>query len=174
MKTRTIFVAAAFLLGTAISAQADTYTYNYVGPAFVGGTDHVAVTFTTSAPLVPAKSYLTAADAGVISGAVSVVGPGGVVSGFTLPLTTFQIHTNGTAGTAVAGIDSWFVLGDASNLSGASPTMTGTHFQAYTMNTMAFIPGSDIPGAIIRARKSVSPPAGLVMMRIGLFGYSWA
>src|SRR6185295_10650601 len=70
-----------------------------------------------------------------------------VVSGFTLPLTTFQIHTNGTAGTAVAGIDSWFVLGDASYLSGASPTMTGTHFQAYTMNTMAFIPGSDIPGA---------------------------
>ena len=140
-------VIAGVLLGAAAAAHADTYTYSYVGPTFAGGTDHVAVTFTTSAPLAPSKSYLNAADAGVISSAVTVVGPSGVVSGFTLPVTTFQIHTNATAGTGTPGIDAWFVFGDASNLAGTSPTMTGTDFQSYTMNTMAFIPGSDIPGA---------------------------
>ena len=143
-----VFVAATLLLGSAVPAQADTYTYNYVGPTFTGSTDHVAVTFTTSAPLAAAKSYLSAADAGVISGGVTVVGPNGAVSGFTLPLSTFQIHTDTTAGATVPGVDSWFVLGDASNLAGTAPTMTGVHFQSYTMTTMAFIPGSDIPGAI--------------------------
>jgi hypothetical protein len=147
MLRRIISIAAALTLGTAVSAQADTYTYNYVGPTFTGGTDHVAATFTVSTPLAPGKSYLKAADAGVISAAVTVVGPNGVVSGFTLPVTAFQIHTNATASATVPGIDAWFVMGDASNLAGTSPSMTGTHFQSYTMNTMAFIPGSDIPGA---------------------------
>ncbi len=144
---RLVPVIAGVLLGAAAVAHADTYTYNYVGPTFTGGTDHVAVTFTTSAPLAPSTSYLSGADAGVISGAVTVVGPTGVVSGFTLPLSTFQVHTDATASISNPGIDAWFVLGDASNLSGTSQTMTGTHFQAYTMNTMTFIPGSDIPGA---------------------------
>ena len=139
---------AGVLLGAAAVAHADTYTYNYAGPTFTGSTDRVAVTFTTSVPLAPSTSYLSAADAGVISGAVTVVGSAGVVSGFTLPVSTFQIHTDATAGIGNPGIDSWFVLGDASNLSGTSPTMTGTDFQAYTMNTMAFIPGSDIAGAV--------------------------
>jgi hypothetical protein len=142
-----MFIAAALLLGASVSAQADTYTYNYVGPTFVGSSDRVGITFTTSAPLVPAMSYLSAADAGVISGAVTVTGPSGVVSGFTLPINTFQIHTNATASMTTPGIDAWFAMGDASNLTGTSPSMTGTDFQAYTMNTMAFIPGSDIQGA---------------------------
>ena len=145
--SRLVPVIAGVLLGASAAAHADTYTYSYTGPTFIGGTDHVAVTFTTSAPLAPSTSYLTAADAGVISGAVTVVGPAGVVSGFTLPFTTLQLHTDGTATASVPGIDAWFVLGDAGNLAGSSPTMTGTHFQSYTMNTMAFIPGSDIPGA---------------------------
>ncbi|HSQ80504.1 MAG TPA: putative Ig domain-containing protein [Casimicrobiaceae bacterium] len=145
--SRLVPFIAGVLLGASAAAHADTYTYNYAGPTFTGGTDHVAVTFTTSAPLAPSTSYLSAADAGVISGAVTVVGPAGVVSGFTLPLSTFEIHTNATAGISSPGIDAWFVLGDASSLSGTSPTMTGTDFQAYTMNTMVFIPGSDIPGA---------------------------
>lgn len=144
---RLVPVIAGVLLGASAVAHADTYTYNYVGPTFTGRTDHVAVTFTTSAPLAPSTSYLSAADAGVISGAVTVVGPVGVVSGFTLPLSTFQVHTDATASIGNPGIDAWFVLGDASSLSGTSPTMTGTDFQSYTMNTMTFIPGSDIPGA---------------------------
>jgi hypothetical protein len=144
---RLVPVIAGVLLGASAVAHADTYTYNYVGPTFTGSTDHVAVTFTTSAPLAPSTSYLSAADAGVISGAVTVVGATGVVSGFTLPLSTFQVHTDATASIGIPGIDAWFVLGDASNLSGTSPTMTGTDFQSYTMNTMTFIPGSDIPGA---------------------------
>ncbi|MGC1817438.1 MAG: Ig domain-containing protein [Casimicrobiaceae bacterium] len=145
--SRLVPVIAGVLLGAATAAHADTYTYNYTGPAFTGGTDHVAVTFTTSAPLAPSTSYLTAAAAGVISGAVTVEGPTGVVGGFVLPLSTFQIHTDATAGIGNPGIDAWFVLGDASNLSGTSPSMTGTDFQSYTMNTMVFIPGADILGA---------------------------
>jgi hypothetical protein len=138
---------AAAALGASLAAQADTYTYRYAGPAFLGSSDHVSVSFTTAAPLAPSMSYLTAADAGVISSAVTVVGSGGVVSGFTLPVTAIQLHTNAAAGASTPGIDAWFVMGDASNLAGSTPSMSGTHFQAYTMNTMAFIPGSDIPGA---------------------------
>ena len=39
---------------------------------------------------------VAAADAAVVSGAVTVVGPNGIVSGFTLPFTTFQLHTDAT------------------------------------------------------------------------------
>ncbi len=138
-------VAALFITA---SAYADTYTYKYVGPTFTGGTDHVEIAFTTSTPLAPSKSYLDATSANVISGNLTVVGPNGVVAGMTLPLSTFQLHTNATASATTHGVDSWFVLGDISNLSGTAPTMTGVHYQAYTMNTMAFIPGSDIPGAV--------------------------
>ncbi|HET9653576.1 MAG TPA: Ig domain-containing protein, partial [Usitatibacter sp.] len=147
MFSRIGLAAAVLALGASLAAQADTYTYKYVGPAFTGRTDHVEVTFTTSAPLAPSKSYLSLADAGVISGAVTVVGANGVVSGFTLPITWFQLHTNATASGTVPGIDSWDVMGEAKSLTGTSPAMSGTDFQAYTMNTMAFIPGSDIPGA---------------------------
>ena len=146
MVRRIIFIAALLLLG-ATAARADTYTYTYTGPGFATASDHVVLTFTTATPLQPSRSYLSAADAGVISGVVTVVGTNGLVSGFTLPITTFQLHTNATAGTGTPGIDAWFVMGDASNLTGTSPTMTGTHFQAYTMNTMTFIPGSDVVGA---------------------------
>lgn len=145
---RPLFGAIAMLLGLSATAQADTYTYQYTGPSFRGGTDHVAINFTTSAPLTASKSYLSAADAGVISGSVTVAGPNGVVSGFTLPLSTLQIHTDTTASAAAPGIDAWYIVGDVSNLAGTAPTMTGTHYQAYTMNTMQFIPGSDIPGAV--------------------------
>jgi hypothetical protein len=146
-RRRLVAILGAALIGASAHASADTYTYHYAGPTFVGGTDHVEVTFTTSAPLAPSTSYMSPADAGVISGGVTVVGPTGVVSGFTLPFTAFELHTNANAGAATPGIDAWFVLGDASNLAGTSPTMTGTHFQSYTMNTLAFIPGSDVPGA---------------------------
>lgn len=132
----------------AASAQADTYTYKYVGPTFSRGTDHIEVTFTTSAPLAPSKSYLDTATANVISGNLSVVGPTGVVSGLTIPFSNyFQLHTNATASAATPGIDAWYIWTDSSTLKGAPPTMTGVDNQAYTMNTMAFIPGSDIPHA---------------------------
>jgi hypothetical protein len=140
------FAVFACLLSAA--AHADTYTYKYVGPTFRGGTDHVEVAFTTSTPLAPSKSFIDQVSANVITGGLSVVGPNGVVAGMQLPLSTFQIHTNSTASATVPGIDSWDLLGDISNLSGLAPTMTGVHYQAYTMNTLAFIPGSDIPGAV--------------------------
>jgi hypothetical protein len=146
LRSRWIKGAAGALLCASAAVYADTYTYNYVGPVFTGGTDHVEINFTTAAPLTTSKSYLSTADAGVISGGVTVVGPGGTV--FSLPLSTFQVHTNTAASAGTPGIDSWFVIGDVSNLSGASPTMTGVHVQAYSMNTLAFIPGSDVPGAI--------------------------
>jgi hypothetical protein len=138
--------AAGVLLFASSAAYADTYTYNYVGPTFTGGTDHVEISFTTSAPLATSRSYLSSADAAVISGAVNVVGPAGTI--FSLPLSTFQVHTSTTASSSTPGIDSWFIIGDVSSLTGTSPTMTGYHIQAYSMNTLAFIPGSDIPGAI--------------------------
>ncbi|MGE5171571.1 MAG: putative Ig domain-containing protein, partial [Rudaea sp.] len=146
-RRRLVAILGAALIGASAHAWADTYTYHYAGPTFTGGTDHVEITFTTSAPLAPSTSYMSVTDAGVISGAVTVVGQNGVVSGFTLPFTAFELHTGANASAADPGIDAWFVMGDASNLAGTSPTMTGTHFQSYTMNTLVFIPGSDIPGA---------------------------
>ncbi|MGO9674158.1 MAG: Ig domain-containing protein [Methylocella sp.] len=138
--------AAAFLATSA--AYADTYTYKYVGPSFAGGTDHIEISFTTSAPLAVSKSYLTPAEASVISGTVNVVGPSGNVAGFPIPLFNLEIHTNATANKTVPGIDSWFIVGDLSSLTGVAPAQTGAFYQAYTMNTLAFIPGSDVPGAV--------------------------
>lgn len=125
-----------------ITVQADT-TYTYDGPAFAGSTDHLSVTFTTTAPLAASTSYIDQTTAGVIAGSVSVVGPNGPLTNFILPITSFQVHTD-TNGA----IDSWYIAGDYNTLVGTDPTMTGTDWQAYTMNTLAFIPGSDIPGAV--------------------------
>src|SRR6185436_4294993 len=116
MKRKIVAIGAGLLLAASAASQASTYTYRYAGPAFVGGTDHVEVSFTVAAPLAPSKSYLSAAYAGVISGAVTVIGPAGVISGFTLPLSTFQLHTGSGASATTPGIDAWFMLGDASNL----------------------------------------------------------
>ncbi len=136
------FIAVVAVCALSISAQAAT-TYTYKGPTFTGGTDHVSVSFTTGAPLAPSTSYLTQTSAGVTASSVQVIGPSGPLVNFTLPVTTFQVHTD------VAGaIDSWFVFGESTTLAGTAPTMTGTDWQAYTMNTLAFIPGSNIPGAV--------------------------
>lgn len=137
--------STALMIGFgALSQAATSYTYTYDGPNFTGSTDRVAVSFTTGAPLAPSKSYLAQTDAGVTASSVSVVGPNGPLVNFTLPVTTFQIHTN-----ANGAIDSWFIFGDKNTLSGTAPTMTGTDWQAYTMNTLVFIPGSDIGAATI-------------------------
>ena len=78
-----------------------------------------------------------------------VVSPSGTqVSAFNLPITTIQLHTDATASASVPGINGWYVMGDIQNLVGPSPYSTGEHWQAYTMNTMQYIPGSDIPGAV--------------------------
>ncbi|MBI1765514.1 MAG: putative Ig domain-containing protein [Acidobacteria bacterium] len=138
MKTRFLLMIAWLLLAVPAFA-ATTYTYN--GPAFTSGTDHVSVSFTVNAPLAPSTSYLSLTAAGVTSSSVSVVGPGGVLTGFVLPVTTFQIHTD-----AAGNIDSWFIFGGKNTLTGVAPTSTGTDWQAYTMNTMAFIPGTGVPG----------------------------
>lgn len=138
MKARLAFIAACLLW--AVPALAAT-TYTYDGPAFTGRTDHVRVTFTTNAPLAPLTSYMSPAAAGVTDSSVSVVGPGGVLTGFTLPITTFQVHTD-----SAGNIDSWFIFGGKNSLVGTAPTSTGTDWQAYTMNTMAFIPGTGVPG----------------------------
>lgn len=113
------------------------------GPTFTLGTDHLSIRFTTITPLAKSKSYLTQATAGVIAGSVTAVGRNGPLPSFTLPVTTLQVHTdaNGT-------IDSWFIFGEFNILAGTAPTMTGTDWQAYSMNTLAFIPGSDIHGAV--------------------------
>lgn len=141
MKLRGLIAIAALSLVASVQA-ANTYTYTYNGPIFNGGTDHVSVSFTTSAPLAPSTSYLSQGSAAVIASSVAVVGPSGPLLNFTLPATTFQVHTNTTGA-----IDSWFIFGEYKTLAGTSPTMTGTDWQAYTMNTLAFIPGSDVPGA---------------------------
>jgi len=138
---KTFFALVAVLVLSATAQAATSYTYTYNGPTFAGGTDHVSVSFTTAAPLAPSTSYLDQASAGVTAGSVSVVGPNGPLVGFTLPITTFQIHTD-----AIGAIDSWFVFGELKTLAGAAPTMTGTDWQAYSMNTLVFIPGSDIGG----------------------------
>jgi len=139
---------AALLLATATAAQASSYTYKYVGPTFTASTNHLEITFTTSAPLAPSTSYLSTTTANVISGTVSVFGPtGAIVQGLQLPITNFQVHTNAAASGTVPGIDSWDIFGEINNTTGVAPTMTGSDLQAYSINTLAFIPGSDIPGA---------------------------
>jgi hypothetical protein len=150
MFNKNVLIIAAAMLAATSAAEADTYTYKYVGPNFIGMTDHLEITFTTSAPLPKSTSLLTTASANVISGNVNVVNASGAPhAGFPLPLSFwFQIHTNTAASATAPGIDSWYIWADVSTLSGVAPTMTGTDYQAYSMNTLAFIPGSDIPGAV--------------------------
>eukprot|EP00899_Mesostigma_viride_P008428 jgi/Mesvir1/17587/Mv08820-RA.1 len=139
-----LLLAAALLCSAAALVAANSYTYTYVGPKFTVGTDHLEVSFTTSAPLAPSKSYLAKVDASVVAGSIKVMGPNGLVSGLNLALTTFQVHTDATASASTHGIDSWFMMGDFTAVTGT----TRVNYQAYTMNSMLFIPGSDIPGAI--------------------------
>jgi hypothetical protein len=109
-------LAIVAVVGLFVPAQAATnYTYTYNGPTFVGGADHVAVSFTTAAPLAPSTSYLDQAAAGVIASSVSVVGPNGPLVNFTLPVTTLQVHTD-----AAGAIDSWFVFGEFNTLTGTA------------------------------------------------------
>lgn len=136
---RDLLVAFATLSLSAMAGAANSYTYQYTGPNFFGSSGHLVVSFTTATPLQASKSYLTATSAGVTSSAVSVVGASTVM---TMPITTFQLHTN-----ASGAVDAWFISGDVGALTGSSPRMAGTDQQAYTMNTLVFIPGSDIPGA---------------------------
>jgi hypothetical protein len=136
-------ILTGFLLGAAALAQAaTTYTYTYTGPNMSSG-DHLVITFTTSAPLAPSKSYISKASAAVLTDSISVVSPAGsLLPNFSLPLSTFQIHSD-----ANGNIDAWDLLGDVNNLTSGSP-MSGTDWQAYSINTLKFIPGSDIPGAV--------------------------
>jgi hypothetical protein len=138
-----ILVSIVSLSAVALSAQAaSSYTYTYNGPLFPGGTDHVSASFTTAGPLAPSTSYLDKTSAGVTASAIWVAGPTGRArGGLILPITTFQVHTDETGA-----VDSWFLFGDLNTLAGVAPTMTGTDWQAYTINTLAFIPGSDIGG----------------------------
>lgn len=132
------------LLGLAVTESQATTTYTYKGPDFLGLTNSLSVSFTTSAPLANSTSYLTTTAAGVTQGAVTVVDANGVaLPGFSLPIFTLQVHTN-----AGGAIDSWYIAGNGINYSGVAPTMSGTFYQAYTMNTLQFIPGSDIPGSV--------------------------
>ena len=126
---------AVLAMGFPATMSATTYTYN--GPSLFGLADHLVVSFSTIAPLAANRSYLSLADAGVTSSSVAVVGPGGVLPNFNLPVNTFQIHTDRSGN-----IDAWFVFGGADTLVGTSPTMIGEDWQAYTINTMDFIVGS--------------------------------
>jgi hypothetical protein len=137
-----LLLSLMLLIGISKSVQAAPVTYTYQGPSFFSATDHLSVSFTTSAPLAANRSYLSQADAQVTASSVTVVGVNGPLTNFTLPVTTFQVHTN-----ASGQIDAWYIFGDFNSLAGLAPTMTGTDRQAYTMNTLTFIPGSDIPGA---------------------------
>ncbi|MFZ2407578.1 MAG: Ig domain-containing protein [Methylobacter sp.] len=104
--------------------------------------DHLVVAFTTAAKLAANKSYVSKLDAGVVqsSDSISVVDPAGTsLPNFTMPLDYgFQIHTD-----ASGNIDSWFTAGNI-NPPTVNGKLNGTGWQAYTMNTLAFIPGSDI------------------------------
>src|SRR5512140_475461 len=116
LKTLVAVVTACTLSASAQAAT--TYTYAYRGPTFAGGRDHVAVTFTIAAPLAPSTSYLDEASAGVTASSVAMLRGTSPLASFTLPVTTFQIHTD-----AAGAIDAWFILGDASTVTGAAPTM---------------------------------------------------
>jgi hypothetical protein len=137
-------LGASLALGllAASASYAASVTYSYQGPGLSGSADHLSVSFTTSAPLAASRSYLSQADAGVTSSSVTLRDASGVKTNFNLPVNTFQLHTN-----ASGQIDAWFIFGGFSSLAGSSPGMTGTDRQAYTMNTLVFIPGSDVPGA---------------------------
>ena len=138
-----ITALSLFVLAISLKAEAAT-TYTYAGSSFAALNGAIVVSFTTTQPLTASTSYLSTSSAGVTQGSLSVVDAnGGVLPGFALPLSMFQVHTN-TKGA----IDSWFILGDGINYTGIAPIMSGPFWQAYTMNTLAFIPGSDIPGAV--------------------------
>jgi Putative Ig domain len=148
MNFKVSLIAAIGMVVSATAAMADTYTYKYVGPAFSAGTDHIEISFTTSAPLAPSASYLSTTQAGVISGSINVVGPNGSVNGFPISLNTFQLLTNAQASATTPGIVAWDLLGDQNTLTGLAPTMTGVDYQAYSINTLAGIPGANVPGAV--------------------------
>ena len=127
----------------AVPALAAPVTYTYTGPGFYATGDRLVISFTTSAPLAPNTSYITQASANVTASSLQVVNAAGVqLLNFNLPVQTFQIHTN-----ASGAINAWDILGGFNTLIGAAPAMVGIDRQAYTMNTMTFIPGSDIAGA---------------------------
>jgi|GEM_PF-3761345 len=136
------FLLAPLLLSATAVSYANTI-YSYNGPNFTGLSDHLSISFTTSTPLQPNKSYITTASANVVTGYVAVMNASGIVQGLNLPLSTFQVHTD-----SAGNIDAWDILGDISNLVNNAPIMQGSHLQAYSINTLAFIPGSDIPGAV--------------------------
>jgi cytochrome c5 len=133
----------AIALLAALPAMAAPVTYTYNGPGFYSSGDRLVISITTSTPLAPSKSYLTQADASVTASSLKVINSSGVqLANFNLPIQGLQIHTN-----ASGAIDAWYVWAGFNTLSGLAPTMVGIDRQAYTMNTMVFIPGSDIPGA---------------------------
>ena len=134
-------VCVAVLTSSSL-ALATPLTYTYSGPDFVGSTDRLVVSFTTTTALAGEHSYMSLADAGVTSASITVEGAQGALPNFTLPLSTFELHTN-----AAGNIDAWFVFGEVNTLAGNPPVSSGIDWQAYTMNTMAFIPGSDVAGA---------------------------
>lgn len=135
---------AACLLGLAgMSVQAADFVYmGPVFPAYAATQDHIEIRFSTAAPLAANTSYMSLAEAGATQSSVRVISGGLPLANMSLPVATFQLHTDGSGR-----IDAWFILGDYSGVTGQSPTMTGPHRQVYSMNTMAFIPGSDRPGA---------------------------
>lgn len=128
------------MMALASSANATT-TYTYTGPDFTGTTEHIVVTITTTSPLAASKSYLSAASAGASVATLNVVGLSGIR--LSLPLRTFQLHTN-----ANGAIDSWDLLGDSGPVGGTAPALSGAYAQAYTINSLVFVPGSDVPGAV--------------------------
>lgn len=144
MRTLNIIAASLALAGLPLAALAAPVTYTYTGPNFYAATEHLVITVTTAAPLAPSRSYLTQAAAGVTASEVKVVmASGATVTNFSLPVLTLQLHTN-----AAGAIDAWYIFGGFNTLAGNAPVMTGVDRQAYTMNTLAFIPGSDIPGSV--------------------------
>ena len=118
----TPFILVLFL--TTFNNVFSSLIYNYVGPALSSG-DHLVVSFTTTAPLAPSKSYITQASAGVTSSFVNVVNSLDVLKqNFHLPLTAFEIHTD-----ANGAIDSWFIFGEYNTLVNPAPASTGVDRQ---------------------------------------------
>jgi cytochrome c5 len=135
--------ALALLAALPLSALAAPVTYVYTGPNFYANAERLVISITTANPLPASRSFLTQAAAGVTASSVKVVNAAGAtLLNFDLPIQTLQLHTNSSGA-----IDAWYVFGGFNSLAGLAPTMTGVDRQAYTMNTQAFIPGSDIPGS---------------------------
>lgn len=140
-KTTTLCLAPVLLCMSALAYSNTIYTYN--GPNLTGTGDHLSISFTTTTPLAPSKSYITLPSANFVSGYVTVMNTNGIVPGLNTPIESLQVHTDSTGN-----IDAWNIFGGISTLTGLAPTMQGTDTQAYSMNTLVFIPGSDIPGAV--------------------------